>query len=73
MAVIESKIQKFEVIELICRGCICTSNDLHIKKLFAFLRKFIKIIEDQHFLVLEATLPENIMKELRELHKLVVR
>ena len=73
IAVNEAKTQKFEVIELVCRGCTSIVHHLHHQKLFAFLRKFINAIDEQQLFVIESTLPENITKELRKLNELVIR
>ena len=73
IAVNEAKMQKFEVIELVCRGCTSITHISHHQKLFAFLRKFIYAIEEQQVFVIESTLPESITKELRKLNKLVSR
>lgn len=73
IAVAEAKMQKFEVIELICRGCSSLSNEVHPGKFLAFLRKFVEAIEEQQILVIESTLSEQMTRDLRKLNKLVSR
>ena len=71
MAVNETKTQKFEITELVCRGCIGLHNDGHHVKLFAFLRKFIFILDDQQFFAIETTLPEKIAQNIKKLYSLI--
>lgn len=72
-AIYESKTNKFDIIELICRACASILSDIHYKKLLAFLRKFIYYVEEQQLVLLESILPEIMIKDLRKINKLLIR